>query len=191
MQLNIKTNFADVQRQLVQLQKGVAEAALRSAVNKTMAQGQTQMIRAITGEFNLTASKVREKLSLRKAGFSSGRFGIEATLESRTPGGRRRAINLINFAARETKKGLTAKIRKSGGRVLVSGKGFIGNKGRTAFVRVGEKRLPIKPLQTIDVPQMFNTRRINDPIVAFIKRKFPELFEREARYYTQRFNAAR
>ena len=188
MKLSINTNFDQVQRQLERLRSDVAEAALRSAVNKTMAQGQTQMIRAITGEFALTAGKVREKLFLRKAGFKAGRFGIEATLESRAPGGKRRAINLINFQARQTRAGLTAKIKRQGGRKVVASAGFIGNKGRTAFARVGKTRLPIKPLQTVDVPQMFNARRVNAPVVAFIKRKFPELFEREAAYFTTRFN---
>lgn len=191
MELKISTNFPEVQRQIDRLARDVADSALRSAVNRTMAQGQTQMVRAIAGEFNLAQSKIREKLFLRKAGFKAGRLGVEATLESKTPGGRRRAINVINFGARTTQRGLTAKIRRSGGRVVVHGQGFMGNKGRTAFVRVGDKRLPIKPLQTVDVPQMFNTRRINAPVVAFIRRKFPELFEREARYYTDRFNTKR
>jgi hypothetical protein len=188
MEIKISTNFADVQRQLAALQRDVSDQALRSAVNKTMAQAKTQMVRAIAGEFNLPRSKIVEKMALRKAGFKAGRFGVEAVLESKAPGGRRRAINVINFAARQTKQGLTAKIKRQGARKVVAAAGFIGNKGRTAFVRVGEKRLPIKPLQTVDVPQMFNTRRVNDPVVAFIKRKFPELFEREARYYTDRFN---
>jgi hypothetical protein len=191
MEIKISHNFAEVQRQLATLQRDVADQALRSAVNRTMAQGQTQMVRAIAGEFNLSQSKIREKMFLRKAGFKAGRLGIEAVLESKTQGGKRRAINVINFGARSTARGLTARIRRSGGRVVVHGQGFIGNKGRTAFVRVGEKRLPIKPLQTVDVPQMFNTKRINAPVVAFIRRKFPELFEREARYYTDRFNSSR
>ena len=201
MELKISTNFADVQRQIERLQKSVADSALRSAVNKTMAQGQTQMVRAIAGEFNLSQSKIREKMFLRRAGFKAGRLGIEAVLESKTPGGRRRAINLINFGARQTKAALTARIRKSGGRTSIQGKykrgAFIGNKGRTVFERVPGTLMKdkhsekIQPVQTIDVPQMFNTRRINAPVVAFIKRRFPELFEREARYYTDRFNASR
>lgn len=173
------------------MQRDVAARALASAANKTAAQAQTQMVRAITGEFAITASKVREKLRVRKATFRAGRYGVEAVLESRTPGGRRRSINIINFAARETRKGLTAKIKRKGGRVLVSKRGFIGNKGRTAFIREGKKRLPIKGLQTIDVPQMFNTKRLNASVVEFIKRKFPEVFAREASYYTSRFNSAR
>jgi hypothetical protein len=63
--------------------------------------------------------------------------------------------------------------------------GFMGNKGRTAFERVGAKRLPIKPLQTIDVPQMFNTRRINLRVRKRIEQELPELMRRELRFLLQ------
>ena len=92
------------------------------------------------------------------------------------------------IAAVLTKAGLSVKIRRNGGRKVLK-QGFIGNKGRTAFERVGKARLPIKPLQTIDVPQMFNTKRINAKVVALIRERFPAIAEREVRFYLQRFNA--
>jgi hypothetical protein len=188
VQLSISTNFPEVQRKLAALQSDLGARVLGSAVNKTLAQGQTEMSRRIREEFNLTAAKVREKLFIRRAGFKAGRFTIEGALQSRDPGGKRRAINLINFAARQTAQGLTVKIKRSGGRVVASKKGFIGNKGRTAFTRVGMKRLPIRPLQTIDVPQMFNTRRINSAVVRKIRDRFPVIFERELQFYLRRFS---
>ena len=195
MEIRISTNFPDVQRKLESLRKDIAEKALRSAVNKTIGQAQTQMIRGIRNEFNLTSAKIREKLFIRKAYAASGRWGISATLESKTPGGKRRAINLINFlknAAGRKRKGskseLRFKIKRAGGLKSVTG-AFVGNKGRTVFARVGPGRLPIKPVSTIDVPQMFNTRRINERVIAFINSKFVELFERDVSYYTQRFGS--
>jgi hypothetical protein len=185
--LNVTANFGNVQRALDRMRQDVATKAMARALNRTTDLGKTEMSRQIRAEFNISATKVREKLFVRKATFSQGRFGLSATLESRTANGRR-AINIINFGARQTKAGLTAKIKKSGGRVLVSSKGFIGNKGRTAFMRVGKERLPIKSLQTIDVPQMFNTRRINTKVRAYMLKRFPEVFQREAAFYIRRFN---
>jgi hypothetical protein len=187
MQLTITTDFPQVQRKLAALQADIGARALSGAVNKTLAQGQTEMGRAIGEEFNLARAKIREKLFVRRAGFKAGRFTIEGALESRSPGAKRRAINLINFAARETAQGLSVKIKRKGGRAIASTKGFIGNKGRTAFKRVGNKRLPIAPLQTIDVPQMFNTRRINQRVVRKLREVFPRVFERELAFYLQRF----
>lgn len=188
MQLTISTNFPDIARQLDQLQQDVAKQATARAINRTMDQSKTAMSREIRGEFNISASKVNQSLRITRANFHSGLYRMQATLESPTQRGR--SLNLINFAARQTAKGVTVQIKRGTGRKLLAG-AFIANQGRTVFQRVGKARLPIKALQTIDVAQMFNTKRINAKVVQFMQTKFPEVFEREARYYTDRFNARR
>jgi hypothetical protein len=64
---------------------------------------------------------------------------------------------------------------------------FIGNQGRTVFRRVGKERLPINAVQTIYVPQMFNTGRIKDVVVKLMREKFPVIFEREAKFYLSKW----
>ena len=59
MQISIKTNFPDVQRKLNALQADIRAKALASAVNKSVEQARTQMIREITSEFAVKASYVR------------------------------------------------------------------------------------------------------------------------------------
>lgn len=184
--LSIKTNFAQVQRKLDALQKDIATKALVRAVNGTMQQAQTAMAREIKEEFNLTPAKIRQKLKIKRAAFAAGRFGIIATLESRSPSGRR-SLNVINFAAKQNKVGTSVKIKRVGPRKTI-GSAFIGNSGRTVFKRRGKARLPIDPVQTIDVPMMFNTRRINTKIVQLIKDRFPVILEREVAFYTRKFS---
>lgn len=188
MKITISHNFPDVQRQLDRLHEDVAKQALVRAVNRTMEQAKTAMSREIRGEFNIAASKVNAALRITKASYRGGLFTVQATLESPTKRGR--SLNLINFGARQTSKGVTFKVKKSGGRKLIP-HAFIANDGRTVFIRVGKERLPIKALQTIDVAQMFNTKRINARVVTTMKAKFPEVFAREAKFYTDRFNARR
>ena len=188
MRLTISTNFPDVARQLDQLQQDVAKQATARAINRTMDQSKTAVSREIRGEFNISAGKVSQSLRITRATFHNGLYRMQATLESPTQRGR--SLNLINFAARQTAKGVTVQIKRGTGRKLLAG-AFIANQGRTVFQRVGKARLPIKALQTIDVAQMFNTKRINAKVVQFMQTKFPEVFEREARYYTDRFNARR
>lgn len=180
MLISIQTNFPEVDAALVGLRKDIADQVTARALNRTAQNAQTAMTREIRNEFNLTTSKIREKLFIKRA-VRGASLNLSAELYSQAAG-KRRAVNIINFAARETKAGLTAKIKRSGGRVLVSSVGFIGNKGRTAFKRVGKGRLPIAPLQTVDVPQMFNTKRIQQRVFALIKQKFPENFAREMNY---------
>lgn len=186
MRLSIKTNFREVQQKLDRLSDDVALKASVSATNKTIAQAKTAMSKEIRKEFNLSAAKVAEKLFITKARYVAGRFTIEATLLSETKSGRR-SVNLINFQARQTAAGVTVKVKRAGGRRVVKG-AFIANKGRTVFKRQGPKRLPIEPVQVIDVPQMFNTRKVNAAVIRFIQAKAPEIFNREIKFYVDRFN---
>lgn len=191
MNLTITTNFPEVQRRLDALRKDIATQATARAINRTIDLGRTEMSRAIREEYNLSAAKVREKLQVRRASFRAGTLRLEGELFSRDASGRRRAINLINFGARQTSQGLSVKIKRTGGRVIASSRGFIGNKGRTAFARVGKARLPIRPLQTIDVPQMFNSTKILSRVTAYIGKRFPDVFAREAAFYLKRYGSTR
>ena len=159
MQLSIKTNFPDVQRQLKSLQEDVARQATARALNRTVEQAKTSMSREIRAEFVLPAAKVNEALRITRARASAGLFNLSASLES--PAKRGRSLNLANFAARQGKKGVSFKVKRNGPRVTIPGS-FLINNGKTVMIRVGNKRLPIKALQTIDVAQMFNTKRINN-----------------------------
>jgi hypothetical protein len=188
MQLSIKTNFPDVQRQLNALQSDVAKQATARALNGTVAQAKTAMSREIRQEFLLPAAKVNAALRISRARATSATFNMQASLES--PAKRGRSLNLAHFAARQGKKGVSFKIKKGGPRITIPGSFFI-NGGKTVMIRVGAKRLPIKALQTIDVAQMFNTKRINAKVVQVIQDRFPTIFAREAKYYTDRFNASR
>lgn len=187
MHITIKHNFPEVQRKLDALQKDIAQKATVRAVNRTLEQAKTRMSRAIRAEFNIKAAKVNASLRVKRASYHGGVYRIEGMLES--PSQRGRSINVINFDARKSARGVTVKILRAGGRKEIKG-AFIGNDGRTVFRRVDKARLPIVAIQTIDVQQMFNTQRINALVVRMIEDKFPEIFEREARYYTERFNRA-
>ncbi len=184
--ISVKHNFPEVQQALQSLQQDVAKQALVRAVNRSIEQAKTGMSREIRGEFNISRADVEATLRVRRANYQGGLFAVEASLESRTKRGR--SLNLIRFGARQTRKGVTFKVKRRGPRQLIPG-AFIANEGRTVFIRVGRSRLPIKALQTIDVPQMFNTQRINDRVVSTLREKFPAIFAREAAFYLARFNA--
>jgi hypothetical protein len=186
MRISISTDFPQVAKRLDQLHADVSSKALARSVNRTLEQARTGMTREITKEFNIKRAKVVETLSIKRATFKAGRFTIEGYLQSK--GKRGRALNVINFAARQNHKpggGVSVAIRK-GQRKLIRG-AFIANQGRTVFRRVGDTRLPIEAVQTIGAPQMFNTRRVNAVVVKLMREKFPEIFEREARFYLSKW----
>lgn len=199
MQLTVKHNFPAIQAMLPTLRKDVGTKAQASAMNKVMALAKTAMSREIRSEFNISAAKVSASLVVKRARATLDQLHLQASLES--PRKRGRSLNLINFIERSvtlaqrrkrakagTQRQLFVQIKRSGGRKPL-GSAFIGNKGRTVFVRVGKSRLPIKALQTIDVAGMFNAKRINSKIVRLVVDRYPDLFAHEAQYFTDRFNA--
>lgn len=199
MQLDIKTNFPEVQRALKQLQSDVGGKALVSAMNRTMALARTQMGREITSEYRVTAAYVRERLQLKRATFRNGQLSFTSELIGGN--GKKRSANMIAFIERSVslaqarKRGkegtlsqLRFQVRKTGGKKIIT-VAFIGNKGRTVFIRTGKARLPIKAVSTIDVPQMFNQKRINAKVVGVIQARFPEVFARESKFFIAKFNA--
>ena len=198
MKLSITTNFPAVQRKLEQLRSDIAGKALVSAMNKTIDQAKTQMSREITAEFNVKSAYVKDRLRVRPASLKAGALRLEASLIGGD--GKRRSANIIAFVERKvslaegrrrmkagTLNQLFVKVKRTGATKPL-GPAFIGNKGRTVFVRQGKDRLPIKPVQVIDVAQMFNVKKINRAVVASMTEKFPAIFEREARFYLDRFN---
>lgn len=185
--LSISHDFAQVARKLDQLSRDVAERAQASALNKAIDQGKTQMVREISQGYAVTASYVRGRLRVKRASFRQGRFAMSVTLDGTS---NKRAANVIAFTARQTARGLTVKIRRDGPRKHIAG-AFIGNKGRTVFKREGKDRLPIEPVQTIDVPQMFNARRIKARVLQVIKDRLPAIAEHEIAYFVMRFNGGK
>ena len=198
MQFTITHNFPEVQKALDKMRQDIADKAVASALNKVVAQAKTAMKREIVAEFNIAPAKVEAALRISRAVAGRGQIRMQASLES--PAKRSRSLNLINFieksvslgqARKRAKAGtlneLHVQIKRRGGKKAL-GSAFIGNKGRTVFVRTGKTRLPIKALQTIDVSQMFNTKRINAKVVQMIEAKFPAVFANEARFFTDKFN---
>lgn len=214
--ISIKTDFPAVQARLKQLQADVGQRAMASALNKSIDLAKTQMTREIPAEFNVSAGFVRQRLRVSKATARGGRVVLTARLAA-SRNGRFRSANLIKFveqsvtlaqARKRAKAGtlgeLFVKIKRKGGKKSLGKLRFIGNKGRTVFERVpgttmaarskfaGTKHAQkIKGAQTIDVGQMFNTRRINGRVVATLRERFPAIFENEARFFLARFSAAR
>lgn len=199
MQISIRHNFPQVVREMERVGLEVGERALVRALNAATDQGKTRMAQQISREFRVSSSDVKSRLSVARAR-AKGAYRFEARLEASNRG-KGRSMNLIAFVEQmvtlaqarkrmkagegQAKRGnkaleLRFQIKRTGGKKVIPG-AFIGNKGRTVFIRKGKSRLPIKALNTIDVPQMFNTQRINKVVVDVILERFEAQFRRELR----------
>ncbi len=197
MQITIKANFSEIYATLGKLPERVRDAATAAALNRTIEQGRTKAIREITSVYNVKANFVRSRLKIIKARRSGGAYAITASLSGGS--GKRSSANIIAFDARKVDGGVSVRVKKSGGRKII-GSAFIANKDRTVFVRLpgtimasrskykGKHAEQIKPVRTLDVPQMFTTQVINKAIEQALLGAFPRIFAHEAAFFTKRFN---
>lgn len=206
MTVSIKiTGIPEIQRRLRTMGSDLADRAASAALNKVGGKGKAEMNRAITDEYNIKRAEVSAKLRLSRA----SRNDLVVVLDPFAGGKPGRALNLIHFldkketvraarkAQRAGKKGtqkiggrempiLYFKIKKNGPAKPIPG-AFLGNQGRTVFIRKGNSRVPIEALSTVGVPQMFNARKINARVMARINAELPVEFDRAIKMVTERF----
>jgi hypothetical protein len=184
-----------VKQRLARIPRDLAPKVIQPALNKTAEKGQAEATRAITSEYAVKATDVRNSISLRKA--KDGQ--LQAIIEVfGSPSKRGRSMNLIRFLAIAQSRGRASRvrgkkvtkneiaavgrqlgflIRRAGGIKTIPG-AFIGNKGRTVFIREGKSRLPIKALQVIGFSQMFSSRKIIQRVVNRINESLPVEIDR-------------
>lgn len=177
--------IAEVQARLSTLSSGMQAKVIGPAINKVAEKARAEIARAIPETYAVKPAEVRSSIRLSKARSGSLQATIEVFGSARKVG---RSLNLIHFlaaaqiagkavkvrGARANKKQLAALqnqlgflIKRGGGLKTIPG-AFVGNKGRTIFIRTGKERLPIEPVQVIGFSQMFASNRIRDRILAKI-----------------------
>lgn len=193
--ISIRNNFPKVAAQLDRLAKDVGDRAMVRALNETVRQGQTAMARQISREFRVTVGQAKDRLDVDYAKVKGGGVKFFARLMATRPGGLHnndwRGMNLIHFVTSEPtrkKKGklgqIKFQIKRTGGRKSIKGAFIATNRrtgGRAVFIREGRARMPIVTLTTIDIPSMFNTKRVNNVIRTVMQQRFEANFQRQLR----------
>jgi hypothetical protein len=203
--LTIKLEGIDLMRKLDVLPESLQGPAMQAAINKTADKAQAEVNRAIRDEYAVNASEVRNAITMRKA----RKGDLQAVIRVFGSANKRgRSLNMIHFLAAMQAAGLAVKtrgavgvkrkdisalgkqlgflIKKGGGLKKIQG-AFVGNKGRTVFMREGKGRLPIKPVQVIGFSQMFSSRKISDRVMAKIRADLPVEVDRAIKAQLARF----
>lgn len=194
--IRIDVDFEKPLRMLVNLEDSLRDKVIARTLNRIGDQTKIQARREISREFNLTASQVNDYLSVRRASVRNGRLEVSIVAEAR----RGRSLNVIRFVersvsmaqARKRRKDGTlsqvrVKIKRAGGAKILgtpswaAGKPFIATANGGTFVaaRLGKGRYPIQAVQTIDVPSMFNAKRIKQTLIDRINETFPIELQRQ------------
>ena len=194
MSLTVQYDTTAVQAILARLPEDLRDKGAQLAVNRTAAKAKTEMRRQIIAVYNLKSAEVGGALNTTPASLKKGIVSAALFPASLFGSKKGRAMNVIHFVSvlnngfktrgSKAKKGdisalgnqLGFQFKKTGGiKKIPAPKGksfpFIGNKGRTVFRRTGQpsaknpKIEGIEPVQVIGLPQMFNTRALNEAVL--------------------------
>ncbi|MDE2000902.1 MAG: phage tail protein [Burkholderiales bacterium] len=183
-----------MQAELRRLRSDLRGAAMAAALNKTADKARAEISRAIRQEFAVAPERVRNSIRVSGAAATSeARLQAVLTLFG-SSSKRGRSLNLIHFLESKvtlaeharrikalTQKDLRFRIKRGGPLVTVPGAFLLPN-GRTVMHRTGPGRLPIAPLQVIDIQQMFNTKRISARVLAKINADLPVEVQRAVKW---------
>lgn len=171
MKIDIKADVAAARRRLTGLQRNVIPQATTRALNRTGDHANTLTVRDLAKVTGLKQKDVRAALQRVRANFSNLTYRLTAL---------GRALNLIRFAARQTKKGVSASAW--GKRKIYRGT-FIANQGRTVFVRTSEARLPIKAVHGPSLPREFGRAEFMANLRTAVTTKWRAEFQAQLNYY--------
>jgi len=162
-------------RELNRLQRKAIPAATKGALNKTATQVRTVVKRDIAKTVGLPQKTIAPSFKIFKSSTQSLRATVQAS---------GKALNLIRFKAKQTRKGVAAKAW--GKRKLYPGT-FIANKGRTVFKRSRVRgsrvsRLPIEAVHGPSVPREFIRARVQRAMQQVVSTKFPQIFRNQIEY---------
>lgn len=163
--LNVQKDAKRILREL----KGhprLYERALNAALNKAATRARSRFVKKLARETGLKQKDIREFTTIRKSRFG----GLTAIVEFNG-----RTLNLIRFNAKQFKKGVRA---KPWGKFRMHEGTFIANKGRTVFIRAGE-RLDIYPVFGPSIPREAAKDHVVTEIDTVMREDLPKLLEAE------------
>jgi len=161
------------------------QQAVTRATNNTGRRARTLASKEIRSQVNLKAGYVRQRLRVKRATRGNPEFVISAT---------RRGVLMTRYPYRQTRRSVTVKIKKSGGRAVLD-RAFVtqvnagGRKvdviavGQPGKFSTGNRRF--KVLYSPSVSQVFNT--VRDDITPEVNRYFEEQISKELDQALRRF----
>lgn len=190
-QMDIKcVNYGKLLKQLEGLNKD-ASKAIQKTVNDAKTRGPAQVTKAVTSVYGIATSDVTAAGKAAKGGaktVGSIRIsGQDVDVVHLTYSGR--VLTPQHFKMKPTKRPVTGKKYTvtaevfKGKRKALGSQVFLGSNGKSdiPFVREGSKRLPIKALRTVSIPQMIE----NEEVAAKIKENIDELLVKRLQHYTE------
>ena len=159
---------SEVRRMIYDVEHNIVPKATVRALNKVAQQARSAVIKEVSLITGLKQKLVRQNVGLARA----NRNNFTAVIQARG-----KPVPLINFGARQLKKGVSAKV---GAQRKVYKSAFIkempgGHRG--VFVRRSKNRLPIREMYGPSVPSGFINERSISAMDNIVQTKLAKIFE--------------
>ena len=174
MEVKVNNNFKKSLRDIGNVPRKYVQKALVTSLNKVGAEVVTQAKKELAGATGLKQNVVAKKIKKDKARRGDETYSIHI---------KSRDLNVIEFGARQTKKGVPTKVW--GKRKIYSG-AFIGSGRNSGKQLVFKKRKDnpkkIKALHGASLPREFHRQDMEKIFKKKIKTRFPILFKRAVEF---------
>ena len=175
MEVKVKSNMKEAMRNLGTVHKKYVQKSLVTALNKVGAEVVTQAKRELKDATGLKAGTVGKKIAKDKARRGDEEYSIFI---------KSRYLNVIEFGARQTKRGVSAKVW--GKRKIYRG-AFIGSGRNSGKQLVFKKRKDdpkrIEALHGASLAREFHRQDMESIFKKKIKTRFPILFKRAVEFH--------
>lgn len=178
MSSNSKSAMADIEAII----EGIQDKATLRAINRTVDAIATQANREVRKVYKINAAVVAKTISKQKAFMKQAVMRGAVTFKGR-------GLNLVDFTARQTKKGVSVQVTVAGGRKTIPGTFIATNTAngfRGVFRRVGVSRYPIKNLRSISVPQAVRNEAVDAAIRKVADSTFKKTFDQQMAFLRRR-----
>ena len=175
MEVKVKSNVKKALRDIGNVPRKYVQKAMVTALNKVGAEVVTQAKRELKEATGLKAGVVAKKIKKDKARRDDETYSIFI---------KSRYLNVIEFGARQTKRGVSA---KAWGKRKIYRGAFIGG-GRNSGKRLVFKKLKddpkrIEALHGASLPREFHRQDMEKIFKKKIKTRFPILFKRAVEFH--------
>lgn len=175
MNINIRVDTKEVERALREAPKAAEKAAIRT-LNRTADKARVAASKTVRETYNIKAGDLGKSVKTTRA--SQSKFETVLIIIGKP-------VGLIAFAARQTAKGVTYKILKSGGRDRLPHT-FIatmrsGHRG--VFERLGKARLKIRERKFITMPSVWKSKKVIDVVERVISTEIVKEWKANWEYY--------
>ena len=175
MEVKVNSNFKKALRDIGNVPRKYVQKAMVTALNKVGAEVVTQAKRELKDATGLKAGVVAKKIKKDKARRGDEEYSIFI---------KSRYLNVIEFGARQTKRGVSAKVW--GKRKIYRG-AFIGS-GRNSGKRLVFKQAEDNPKRAValhgaSLPREFHRQDMEKIFKKKIKTRFPILFKRAVEFH--------